>query len=98
MAPTHIDGWVLDLVLTDVEGVRVSAPTETSDHSAVFMDVVLEQLIPHLVCRQEVSISRTGWTGSWKRRCEGSQLEKKPIRSPCPVSSLNEEIVMCYYR
>ena len=38
----------------DVVGARVYSPIETSDHSAVFIDVVLEQLILHLVCRQEV--------------------------------------------
>ena len=55
--PTHIDGEVLDWVLTDVpgvEGVRVGSPVGTSDHSAIFIDVVLEQPFFHLVYRQEV--------------------------------------------
>ena len=65
--PTGIDGGVLDLVLTDIPdvvGVRVGSPVGTSDHSAIFIDVVLEQPILHLVCRQG-SISRTMWTESW---------------------------------
>ena len=44
--PTHIDEWVLDLVLTDVPdivGVRVCSSVGTSDHSAIFIDVVLDQ-------------------------------------------------------
>ena len=74
--PTHIDGGGLDLVLTDapdVAGVRVGSPVGTSDHSAVFIDVVLEQHKPHLVCRQEF-ILRTLWSGSWLEGREGSQL------------------------
>ena len=37
--PTHIDGWVLDLVLTDIQDlveIRVGSPVETSDHSSIF--------------------------------------------------------------
>ena len=37
--PIHVDGEVLNLVLTDVPGVvtvRVGPPVGTSDHSAVF--------------------------------------------------------------
>ena len=37
--PTHIDGGVLDLVLTyvsDLVGIRVDSPVEISDHLAVF--------------------------------------------------------------
>ena len=55
--PSHIDEGVLDLVLTDspdIVGVRVDSIVGTSDHSAVLIDVVLEQHICHLVCRQEV--------------------------------------------
>ena len=50
--PTHIDGRVLDLVLTDIPdvvGVRVGSHVGTSDHIAVFMDIVLEQVFLHLV-------------------------------------------------
>ena len=42
--PTHIDGGVLELVLTefpDVVRVRVDLPVGTSDHSAAFIDVGL---------------------------------------------------------
>ena len=55
--PTHIDGGVLVLVLTNVpgvEGVWVGSPVGTSDHSAVFIDVILQQPIPDLVYNQEV--------------------------------------------
>ena len=55
--PIYIDGGVLDLLLTDVTdvvGVRVGSPVGTSDHSAVFIGVVLEQPILHFVCKQEV--------------------------------------------
>ena len=48
--PTHIYGRVFDLALTDVRDVvevRVDSPVVTSDHSTVFMDVVLEQTIHH---------------------------------------------------
>ena len=59
LAFTYINGDVLDLVLTDVPdlvGVRVGLPVSMSVHSVVFIDVVLEQLIPHLV---------TQGTGIW---------------------------------
>ena len=48
---------MLDLVLTgvtDVVVVWVGLPVRTLDHSAVFIDVVLELSIPPLVYRQEV--------------------------------------------
>ena len=32
---------------------------ETSDHSAIFLDVLLEQLIPYLVCSQEVCLKNS---------------------------------------
>ena len=42
--PTHIDGGVLDLVLTDVHNPIecVYSPVGTSDSNAIFIDVVLE--------------------------------------------------------
>ena len=55
--PTHIDGGVFDLVLIGVHDLfegRVGSPVGTSDHSAIFIDVVLEQPIPYLVFRLEV--------------------------------------------
>ena len=55
--PTHIDGGVLDFVPADfpyILGIRAGSPVGTSDHSAVFYGVVLEQPTPHLVCRQDV--------------------------------------------
>ena len=89
---TPIGGEVFDLVLTDVPdvvGVRVGSPVGTCDHSAVFMDVVLEQPNPHLVCRQENSV---GW-----------ELVRGDVKGPnwngitrslCPVS---RGIVAYYY-
>ena len=61
-APTHIYGRVLSLMLTDVPdvvGVRVGSPVGTSDHSGVFIDVMLELPIPHLVCRQEIFLKNS---------------------------------------
>ena len=67
-------------------------PIGTSNHSATFIDFVLEQPFPHLVCRQEVYLkSSVNW-----------QLVKEDvkdlnwneiIRFPCPVSSLNESLL-----
>ena len=60
--PTHIDGGVLDLVLTDVPdvvGAQVIMPVGTSDHRIVFIDVVLEQPISCLVYRQEVYLKNS---------------------------------------
>ena len=50
--PAYIDGAVLDLLVTDVPDlvrVRAGSPVGTSDHSDLFIDVVLEQPIPHVV-------------------------------------------------
>ena len=44
MGDGHIKGGVLDLVLS---GVRVDSPIGIADHSILFIDVVLEQPIPH---------------------------------------------------
>ena len=52
--PTHIDEGVLDLMLTDIPdaiGVRVDSPVGTSDHSVMFIDVLMEKPIPRLVYR-----------------------------------------------
>ena len=49
MEPTHIDRGGLDWVLTDVQDpdeVWVSSSVDTSDHNAIFIDVVLEQPLP----------------------------------------------------
>ena len=72
VASRRFDAGVVDLVLTDIPdvvGVRVGLPVGTSDHTAYFMDVVLKQRIPHLVCTR--SISRSLRT----ERRDGSQLE-----------------------
>ena len=50
-APTRIEGGVLDFVLTDVpDVVWLVSPVSTWDHIASFMDIVVEQPIPHLLC------------------------------------------------
>ena len=38
-----------DMVMADVHEVRIVSPVGTSDHCAIFIDVVLEQPIPYLV-------------------------------------------------
>ena len=58
----YIDGGVLGLVQTDAHDlveVRVVSPIGTLDHSTLFIDVVLEQPIPNLVCRQEVYLKNS---------------------------------------
>ena len=49
--------------VSDVVGIRVDSPVGTLDHSAVFIDFVLVQPIPHLGVGRR-SIARTLWTGS----------------------------------
>ena len=61
--PTHTDGGVLYLVLTDVHDlvkVRVGSSVGTSDRSAIFIYVLLEQPIPYSVCRQELYLKNSG--------------------------------------
>ena len=56
MEPTQIDARLTDLALAGVSDViwfRVDSPVGTPDHSAVFMEVVVDQYISHLVCSQE---------------------------------------------
>ena len=67
--PTHIHGGVLTDI-PNVVGVWVGSPVGISDHSAIFIDVVLEQPIPIplLMCRHDVYLKNS-------MRCEKSQLE-----------------------
>ena len=54
--PTHTCGNRLDLVLTDVPGavgVEVRAPIGTLDHSALCVDLTLEQQVPQFSVRRE---------------------------------------------
>ena len=93
--PTHIGGALCDLMLADildVVGIRVGAPVGTSNHSAIFIEVFLEQPIPCLVCRQEVYLKiSAGWELD---RGDAKVLTWNDIvRSPCPVSSLNEPLL-----
>ena len=60
--PTHIEGRILDLMMTadpELVGVRIGSLVGTSDLRAVFIDVVLEQTVPHLVCRRKVSLKNS---------------------------------------
>ena len=93
--PTHIDGKVLDLVLTDVPdivGVRVGSTVGTSDHIAIFIDVVLDQAIPHLACRQEVYLKNSV---NWELvRVYMKVLNWNGIiRFPCLVSLFNDALL-----
>ena len=57
--PLHIVERVLDLVLTDAPDlveVRVGTSVGTSDHSVIFMDIVLQQPIP--ISRRLIYIGR----------------------------------------
>ena len=83
------------MVLTDAHdflGVRVGSPIGTSDHSILFIDVVLQQPIPNLVCRQEVYLKNSV---DWELvRGDVKDLDWiEIIRSPWPVSSLNEVLL-----
>ena len=89
--PTHINGGVFDLVPTvvpDLVGIPVASLVVTSDHSVFFIDVVLEQPIPHLVCSQKVYLKNFVDCDLVKWDVKGLNWNKS-IRSPCPVSSLN---------
>ena len=87
---THIDEGVLDLVLIDVYDiveVRVGSPFGTSDHCAIFTDVVLEQLII-----QEASLKNSG---NWEQVIEDIKGLNcnEIIRFSYPVSPLNEALL-----
>ena len=95
MESTHIDGGVFDSVLTDVHGlleIRVGSPVVISDHSAIFIDIGLEQSIPHLVCRQEVYLKNSV---DWELvKGDVNDLNwNEIIRFPCPLLTLNEDLL-----
>ena len=93
--PTHNDRGVLELVLTDIpDGVeiRVGSTLGTSDHSAIFMNVVLEQAIPHLGGRQAGYLKNyVDWTlvGGDVKSLNWNGI----IRFLCPLSSLSEVLL-----
>ena len=90
--PTHINGGVLDLVLTDVPdviGVQFGSQVGASDYSALFIDVVLEQTISYLVYRQEVYHKNSVNSELVRENVTGLNW-REIIRSLCPVSSLNK--------
>ena len=93
--PTHFDGGVLDLLLTDIYDlveIRVDSSVGTSDHSTIIMDVVLEQPIPHLVCRQVVYLKNSV---VWElvRGDVRSLNWNKIIRPNYPVSILHKAML-----
>ena len=63
--PTHKAGNRLDLVLPDVPGVvdvRLVAPIGKSDHSAIRVDLTVEQQVPEFSVRREVYLKgRVHW-------------------------------------
>ena len=61
----------------------------TSDHSVIFIDVVLAQHIPHLVCRQEVYLKNSVYWRLVRGDVKGLNWNRI-IRSLCSVSSPNE--------
>ena len=67
-------------------------PVVTSDHSAVFIEVVLEPPIPHLVCMPEVYLQNSV---DWELVREDVEdiNWNRIFRYPCPVSSLNEALL-----
>ena len=75
---------MLDLVLSDVPDVVGVWVIGTSDHSAVFTDVVLERPIPHLLRRQEVYLTKSV---DWELvRGDVKSLHWNGIiRSPCLI-------------
>ena len=92
---THLDGGVLNLVLTDVPdivGVRIGSPIETLDHSTVFIYAVLKTPIPHFVCRQEVYLKNSVDWELTRGNKKGLNC-KEIIMFPCPVSSLNKALL-----
>ena len=93
--PTHIEGRMFDLVLTDVPdvvGVRIGSLVVTSYFSAIFIDVVLEQLIPHVVFRQEVCLNNSVYWEVVRRDVKGLNWTGI-IRFICLVSSVNEALL-----
>ena len=93
--PTHLDRKVLDLVLTDVPdivGVWCDSPVGTSDLSVIFIGGELEQLIPHLVYRQEVYL-KTYVDWELVRGVVKGLNYNLIIRSSCPVLSLIETLL-----
>ena len=59
---THTDEGVLHIVLSDVPDViwvQVGSTVGSLDHSAIFINIMLEQPILHLVGRQEVCINNS---------------------------------------
>ena len=82
------------MALTDVPDIvrgRVGKPVETSNHSAIFINVVLEQPIHHLVCRQDVYHKNSVDWNLVRRDVNGLNWNGI-INSPCPASSLNEAL------
>ena len=92
---THIDVGVLYFMLIDFHclvEVRVGSPVATSDHSISFVVVVLEQSIPHLVCRQKVYLKHSVDWEQVKGDVKGLNWNNI-IRSLCPVSNINEALL-----
>ena len=65
--PTHISGNLLDLVFTDVPAIvdtKVCSNVGTSDHSAIKMDISVNQYIQNATIEKNVWLkSRADWIG-----------------------------------
>ena len=64
----------------------------TSNHSAIFIDVVLEQPIPHLVSRHEVNLKNSVDQELVREDIKGLRWNNI-IRSPWPISILSEVLL-----
>ena len=85
--PSHFNAAVITLVLTDVPDVveiRVGSPIGTSNHSFVFIDVVLKQPISQLVCRQEVYLKTSV---DW-------ELVREDVKHAAGMESLDQQGVV----
>ena len=99
MEPGDIDGGVLDLVLTDVHNlveVRIGSPIGTTGHGAIFLDVILEQSISHLLCRQKVYLKNSVDWELLRGDVKGLNWNNI-IRSPWPTSTSNKAL-LCVIR
>ena len=92
--PTHQDGGVLDLVITDVPdivNVEVRAPIGTSDHSSLSVTVLTSQSVPDVSYQKDVFLKDAArWP---EMREDVLRLEWGPIiRSPDPVLTMNASL------
>ena len=92
--PTHVAGGTLDLVLTDIPDlvtVVVGCPVGSSDHSALLIELSLDQSVPHTVVNREVYLKNSvDWLSVRSDVCRIPW--RTVLSSDCPVSALNEAL------